>query len=79
VSTSSSQSERRKALCQTLDECVILLALQEMDLGLREAILAEELECGLRHPHGRYLPTELDETRARVHRIAGDRATEARY
>jgi hypothetical protein len=32
-----------------------------MNLEVREAALAEELECGLRHPDGRDLPTELDE------------------
>jgi hypothetical protein len=72
VSVSSSQFERCKALYQTLYEHAILLGLQEIDLGVREAILAEELERGLRHPDGRDLPTGLDKTCARVHEIAGD-------
>jgi hypothetical protein len=60
-----------------LNEHVILLGLQEMDLGVREAILAKELQCGLRHPDGRDLPAKLDETRTRVHGIADDRVAEA--
>jgi hypothetical protein len=44
---------------------------------VHEAILAEELEHGLHHPDGWGLPVELDKTRARVHRIADDRAAEA--
>jgi hypothetical protein len=43
-----------------------------MDLGLCEVILAEELECGMHHPHGHDPPAELDETCARVHGIADD-------
>jgi hypothetical protein len=42
-----------------------------------EAILFEELESGLRHPNRFDLLAELDETHARVHGIADDRATEA--
>jgi hypothetical protein len=55
-----------------LDERAILLGLREMDLGVREVILAEELECGLCHPNGRDLPVELDETHVRVHGNADD-------
>jgi hypothetical protein len=40
-----------------------------MDLGVREVILAEELEHGLRHPDGCNMLVELDETRAQVHGI----------
>jgi hypothetical protein len=72
VSASSSQSEWCKALYRTLHEHAILLGLQEIDLGVHEVILAEELERGLRHPDGRDLPARLDETCARVHKIAGD-------
>jgi hypothetical protein len=77
VSASSSQSEWHKALRRTLDERATLLGLQEMDLGLHEAILAKELERGLCHPDGCDLPVELDETRARVRGIVDDRATKA--
>jgi hypothetical protein len=56
---------------------VILLGMQEMDLGVHEVILAEELERGLCHPNGHDLLAELDETHARVHGIADDRAAEA--
>jgi hypothetical protein len=45
--------------------------------GEREAIHAEELERHMRHPDGWNLPVELDETRARVHRIADDQVDEA--
>jgi hypothetical protein len=44
-----------------LDERVILLGLQETDLGVRDAILAEELECSRCHPKGHDLLVELDE------------------
>jgi hypothetical protein len=47
VSTSSSQFERHKALYRTLDDQGTLLGMQEMDLEVREVILAEELECDL--------------------------------
>jgi hypothetical protein len=43
---------------------------------LREAILAEELECDPYHPDGRELLVEWDEIHAGVYGIAGDRATE---
>jgi hypothetical protein len=78
VSTSSSQSECRKELHQTLDERTNLLGLQEMDLGVHEAILAEELEHSLCHPDGCNLLAELDETRAWVHGIADDQGTKVR-
>jgi hypothetical protein len=78
VSASSSQSERRKARRQTMDERAILLGLQETDLGVGETIMTKELECGLRHPDGHDPPAKLDETRAWMHKIADDRATEAR-
>jgi hypothetical protein len=48
-----------------------------MDLGVREVILAEELEHGLRHLDGCNMLVELDETRAQVHGITDGRATEA--
>jgi hypothetical protein len=41
-------------------------------------ILSEELEHSMRHPDERDQPAELEGTRTRVHRIADDRATEAR-
>jgi hypothetical protein len=47
VSTSSSQFERHKALYRTLDDQGTLLGMQEMDLEVREVILAEEPECDL--------------------------------
>jgi hypothetical protein len=59
-----------------LDERATLLGLQEMNLWVREAILSEELESGMRHPNRLDLSVELDETHERVHEIADDRATE---
>jgi hypothetical protein len=44
--------------------------------GGHEAILVDELEHILHHPHRCDLLEELDETCACVHRIASDRATE---
>jgi hypothetical protein len=58
-----------------LDERATLLGLQEMNLWVREAILSGELESGMRHPNRLDLSVELDETHARVHEIADDRAT----
>jgi hypothetical protein len=72
VSASSSQSEWHKALRRTLDERVTLLGLHEMNLGVHEVILSEELESGLCHPNRHDLSAELDETGARVHGIADD-------
>jgi hypothetical protein len=68
--------EWRKALHRALDERTILLALQETDLGVCEAILAGELERSLCYPDGHDLPVELGKTHAWVHGIAGDRAVE---
>jgi hypothetical protein len=51
---------------------VILLALREMDLGEREAILVGELERGLCHPDGHDLLAKLGEIHVQVHGIAGD-------
>jgi hypothetical protein len=53
VSASSSQSKWRKALRWMLDERVILLDLQEMDLGVHKMTLAGELERGQCHTDGR--------------------------
>jgi hypothetical protein len=55
-----------------LHECSTLLGLQETDLEVSEAILAEELEHGLHPPDGCDLPAELDESRARVDGIIDD-------
>jgi hypothetical protein len=52
VSTSSSQSERLKVFSRTLEVRAALLGLQETDLKVDEAILAEELERGLHPPDG---------------------------
>jgi hypothetical protein len=48
-----------------------------MDLEVREAILADELEHSL-HPHdGQGLTVELDKAQARMDRIDSESATEA--
>jgi hypothetical protein len=77
VSASSSQSERRKAFRRTLEEHAALLGLQEMDLEVHEAILAEELERSLHPPDGRDPSVELDKVYVCVDQIADDHATEA--
>jgi hypothetical protein len=60
-----------------LEECQTLLYLQETDLEVREAILAEELERGL-HPLDRRDPSvDLDKAHTRVGRVDGERATKA--
>jgi hypothetical protein len=48
-----------------------------MNLVVREAILAEELECNLHRPDRQNLSAELDKACARVDRIDGERATKA--
>jgi hypothetical protein len=74
VSASSSQSERCKAFTRTLEEHAALLGLQEMDLEVREAILAEELERSLHPPNGRDPSAELDKVYVCVDQIADDHA-----
>jgi hypothetical protein len=72
VSASSSQSGWLKALSRMQEEHEALLCLQEMDLEVHEALLAEELERGLHPPNGRDLPAELNEARTCVGRTADD-------
>jgi hypothetical protein len=61
-----------------LEECQIFLCLHETELEVQEVILAEEQACGL-HPHdGRDLAVELEGIHARVDKIRGEHATEAR-
>jgi hypothetical protein len=48
-----------------------------MDLEVREAILAEELERSLHPSHGWDLSAELDEAHTRMEGIDGQRAAEA--
>jgi hypothetical protein len=72
VGTSDSRSEWRKSLHQGLDECPTLLGLQEMDLEVHKVIVAEELECSLRHLDRSHLPIEMYRAHARANKIAGD-------
>jgi hypothetical protein len=64
VHASSSRSKQLTDLARMLEERQILLSLQEMDLEVREAILAEELERNLHSSDGRDLSPELDKARA---------------
>jgi hypothetical protein len=48
-----------------------------MKLEVQEAILVEEMECGLHPPDGQNLSAELDKAHARVNRIDDEHATEA--
>jgi hypothetical protein len=75
VCTSSSRSRRLNTLSQTLEECATLLCREEMDLVVREAILAALLERGLHPPDGRELLAELDKACVSVDRSANDRVT----
>jgi hypothetical protein len=75
---SSSMSRQLTNLIQTLDQCQILLCLQETDLKMREAILVEEQEHGLHPSDGRYQLVEQGMTQARVDRANGEHAVEAR-
>jgi hypothetical protein len=60
-----------------LEECQILLFLQEMDLEVREVILTEEQERSLQPPNGQDLSVELGKIRACVDKINGERAVKA--
>jgi hypothetical protein len=51
--------------------------MQETDLEVREAILAEELEHGLHPTEGWDLSMEQDKARVSVDKIDGERAAEA--
>jgi hypothetical protein len=73
----SSLSKQLIGLSRALEDRQILLCLQEMDLEVREVMLAEEQACGL-HPHnGRDLSVEIEGISARVNGIGGECATEA--
>jgi hypothetical protein len=55
----------------------MLLCLQEMDLEVREVILAEEQACGMHPLDGQNLSVELGKTHTCVDRINDERAAEA--
>jgi hypothetical protein len=74
---SSSQSRRVNDLDQTLEDCQTLLCLQEMDLEVREEILAEELQRALHPPDGWDMSVDLDKAHTGVDRIDGECAIEA--
>jgi hypothetical protein len=61
-----------------LENHTTLLGPQEMDLKVREVILAVELECGLHPPDRRDLSVELDMAHASVNKMVDDRAAEAK-
>jgi hypothetical protein len=61
-----------------LDECHILLCLQETDLEVREVILVEELERGLHPTNERDLSMELDKAPSRVDRIDCEHVAEVK-
>jgi hypothetical protein len=64
VCTSSSRFKQLSGLGQTLEECQILLYLQDTDLEVCEVILAEELERRQHSTDGRDLSVELGKARA---------------
>jgi hypothetical protein len=74
VRASSSRSRGLNALTRTLEECAVLLYVQETDLEVGEVILAKELKCDLYPPDGRDLSAELDKAYTSVDRTAGDSA-----
>jgi hypothetical protein len=75
--TSSSRSKQFIGLNRTLEECQILLCLQDTDLEVQEVILAEEQERDLHPPNRWDLSVEIEETRASVDGIMGETASEA--
>jgi hypothetical protein len=60
-----------------LEEPQILLSLQEMDLEVRVAKLAEEQACGLHSFDGWDLSVELEEHRTDVAGVKDEHTTEA--
>jgi hypothetical protein len=60
-----------------LEECQILLSLQEMDLEVWEVKLVEEQTCGLHSFDGRDLSVELEELHMRMAGVEDERATKA--
>jgi hypothetical protein len=60
-----------------LEECQILLSLQEMDLEVWEVKLVEEQMCGLHSFDGRDLSVELEELHMRMAGVEDERATKA--
>jgi hypothetical protein len=58
-----------------LEERQTLLCLQETDLEVQEAILAEELERGLHLPDAWDLLVELNKAHTHVDKINDERAT----
>jgi hypothetical protein len=60
-----------------LEECLILLSLQETDRKVREANLAEVQVCVLHSFHEWDLLAELEELRARVGEVEDERSVAA--
>jgi hypothetical protein len=75
--TSSSWSWQLTDLGRMLEERQTLLCLQEMDLEVQEALLAEELECYQHPPSGQDLSAELNQARIGVDMINGECTIEA--
>jgi hypothetical protein len=61
-----------------LEECQILLFIQEADLEVQEVILAEEEARGLHPSDGRDLLAELEETRTCIDEINNEHVIVAR-
>jgi hypothetical protein len=75
--TSSSRFKQLIGLIRTFEECKNLLCLQEMDLKVQEATLAEEQAHDL-HPPDRWdLSVKLEETSTRVDGTKGECVAEA--
>jgi hypothetical protein len=69
---SSSKSKQLINLSQTLEECQILLYLQEMDLEVQVAILAEEQARGPTSIQWAGLLVEIEEIHAHVDRVEAE-------
>jgi hypothetical protein len=64
--TSTSDSNHSINFNRMLEECQVVLSLQETDLELQEVKRVEEQACDLHSFDGRDLSVELEELRARV-------------
>jgi hypothetical protein len=74
---SNSRSKQFINLGRTLEECQILLCLQEANLEVHEAILVAALERGLHSSDWQDMSAELDKAHALADGITDEHAVEA--
>jgi hypothetical protein len=75
--THTTNSNHSININRMIEECQILLSLQEMDLELQGAMQAEEQVCELHSFDWWDLSTELEELHVSVAEVEGEHAAEA--